>query len=142
MPEDRLIDPAWLVQARRNRKAFAFRVALVFGVLSVLAWWALPRLEAQHGLLEKARLTWKGDKKPPPAPTVVSILVASAGAFKVFWAAIAVGCGAAVLLGFTGKFDALLPTLNLVLLLVGAAALAATFYVFYAPTLLLLDGLR
>lgn len=137
MPEDRLIDPSWLVKARQTRKSFAIRVALVFGVLSVLAWWALPRLEAQKSVFEKARLLVKS--KTPEAPLPVRVLALSAGVFKVFWVAIAVGCGAAVLLGFTGKIDTLLPTLNLIVLLVGAAALALTFYAFYAPTLMLLE---
>ncbi len=142
MPEDKLIDPAWLVNARKNRRAFAIRIALVFGVLSVLAWWALPRLEERHAVLEKARISIRAGQKPKEAPLVVRLLAASAGAFKVFWVGIAIGCGAAVLLGFTGKIDTLIPTLKFVLLLVGAAALGATFYVFYAPTLLILDSLR
>lgn len=142
MPEDKLIDPAWLVNARKNRRAFALRIALVFGVLSVLAWWALPRLEERHAVLEKARISIRSGQKPKEAPLVVRLLAASSGAFKVFWAAIAIGCGAAVLLGFTGKIDTLIPLLNFALLLVGAAALGATFYVFYAPTLLILDSLR
>ena len=42
MPEDKLIDPAWLVKARKDRKKFAMRVVLVFAILSVLAWcWSL-----------------------------------------------------------------------------------------------------
>jgi hypothetical protein len=140
MPEDRLIDPAWLVKARLNRKRFALRVALVFGVLSVLAWWALPRLQERHAELEKLR--FRAAKAPPPAPKVVRLLAASATAFKVFWVAIAIGCAAGVALGFTGKIDTLIPVLNLVLSLAAAAALAATFYVFYAPALMAFDALR
>src|SRR5688572_4313346 len=99
MPEDRLIDPAWLVKARQARKSFAVRVAIVFGILSVLAWWALPRLEARKAVFEQARLLVKADA--PEAPLPVKILVVSAGAFRVFWAGIAIGCGVAVLLAFT-----------------------------------------
>jgi hypothetical protein len=139
MPEDRLIDPAWLVTARKNRKAFALRVAIVFGILSVLAWWALPRLQERHAILEKVRLTARKDSAPP-APALVTALAVSAGVFKVFWVGIVLGCAAGVLLGFTGKIDTLLPLLNFILLLVAAAALALTFYVFYAPALLLLGA--
>jgi hypothetical protein len=140
MPEDRLIDPSWLVKARQARKRFAIRVALVFGILSVLAWWALPRLEERKAVFDNARRLIK--KESPEAPLPVKILVLSAGVFKVFWAGIAIGCGAAILLAFTGKIDTFVPTLNLVVLLVGAGALALTFYVFYAPALLALEALR
>jgi len=139
MPEDRLIDPAWLVKARRDRRRFAVRVVLVFAVLSILAWWALPRLEARHNVLEGVRLPGR-TVGAPAAPTAVTLLAKSAGVFKVFWVAIAAGCGIAMLLGFTGKIDNLVPVLNLVLLLVGAGAAALTIYVFYAPTLLLIKG--
>jgi hypothetical protein len=142
MPEDRLIDPAWLIKARKDRKAFAVRVALVFGILSMLAWWALPRLQEQHAVLEKVRLTARRDATPPAAPILVKALAYSAGVFKVFWAGIAIGCAAGILLAFTGKIDALIPTLNLVLLLAGAAGLALGVYVYYAPTLILLDRLN
>lgn len=142
MPEDRLIDPAWLVKARKDRKTFALRVALVFGVASMLAWWALPRLQERHAVLEKVRLTARRDAMPPAAPTLVKVLAYSAGVFKVFWAGIAIGCAAGILLAFTGKIDTLIPTLNLVLLLAAAAGLILAGYVLYAPALILLDGLR
>jgi hypothetical protein len=140
VPEDRLIDPSWLVKARQARKRFAVRVVIVFGILSVLAWWALPRLEERKAVFEKARLLVKAGA--PEAPLPIRVLALSAGVFKVFWAGIAIGCGAAVLLGFTGKFDPLLPTLNVLLLLLAAAAIALTLYAFYAPALLALDALR
>jgi hypothetical protein len=140
VPEDRLIDPAWLVKARQARKSFAVRVAIVFGILSVLAWWALPRLEERKAVFENARRLIQ--KESPEAPLPVKVLVHSAGVFKVFWGGIAIGCGAAVLLAFTGKIDTFVPMLNLAVLLVGAAALALTFYVFYAPALLALEALR
>jgi len=139
MPEDKLIDPAWLVKARRDRKRFAARVALVFAILSILAWWALPRLEARHKMLEGVRVAGR-TIKADEAPTAVKLLAKSAGFFQVFWTAIAIACAVAVVLGFTGKIDTLMPVLNLVVLLVGAAAVGLTFYVFYAPTLLLING--
>ena len=140
MPEDRLIDPAWLVNARRARRTFAVRVAIVFGILSILAWWALPRLEERKAVFETARL--RARSNAPGAPLPVRILALSTGVFKVFWAGIAIGCGAAVLLAFTGKIDTLLPAVNFIVLVIGAAALALTFYVFYAPAFLALDALR
>jgi len=139
MPEDRLIDPSWLVKARRDRRRFAVRVAIVFGVISILAWWALPRLETQHKILEGARISVRAGKAAG-APAPVTILAKSAGLFKVFWVAIAAGCAAAVVLAFTGKIDTLLPVFNLVVLAAGAGSLALTFYVFYAPTLILIKG--
>jgi len=139
MPEDRLIDPSWLVKARRDRRRFALRVALVFAVLSILAWWALPRLEAQHRTVQEIRLPGRA-VAAPAAPIVVKLLAKSSGLFKLFWVGIAVGCGLAVGLAFTGKIDNLVPIANLVLLLVGAGAVALTIYVFYAPTLLLIKG--
>jgi len=141
MPEEKLIDPAWLVKARKNRKHFALRVLLVFGILSVLAWWALPRLETQH--LEITRSLVMKKKDPASgAPTTVRILAESAGIFKAFWVVIAIGCGAAVVIALTGKIDTLLPVFNIGVLLVGAGAIALTFYVFYAPTLLVLESLK
>jgi hypothetical protein len=139
MPEDRMIDPSWLVKARRDRRRFAVRVVIIFGVLSILAWWALPRLESQHKVLENVRLPGR-NVSAPSAPAAVTLLAKSAGVFKVFWVAIAAGCAIAVLLGFTGKIDNLLPVFNLSLLLAGAGAVALTIYVFYAPTLLLIKG--
>jgi len=139
MPEDRLIDPAWLVKARRDRRRFAVRAVIVFAVLSILAWWALPRLESQHKILESVRIPGR-NVTAPAAPAAVTLLAKSAGVFKVFWVGIAAGCAIAVLLGFTGKIDTLLPVFNLVLLLAGAGAVALTIYVFYAPTLLLIKS--
>jgi hypothetical protein len=139
MPEDKLIDPGWLVKARKDRKRFALRVLLVFGILSVLAWWALPRLEEQ--VTQVAVL--KAKKMPSGAvPWAVGLLASSAGLFKGFWVAIAIGCGAAIVLAMTGKVDTLLPVFNIGVLLVGAGAIALTFYVFYAPTLIVLEGLK
>jgi len=139
MPEDRLIDPSWLVKARRDRRRFAVRVVIIFAVLSILAWWALPRLEAQHRVLEGVRLPGRNVRAPAP-PTAVTLLAKSAGIFKVFWVGIAVGCGIAILLAFTGKIDGLVPVFNLALLIAGAGAVALTIYVFYAPTLLLIKS--
>jgi hypothetical protein len=139
MPEDKLIDPGWLVKARKDRKRFALRVLLVFGILSVLAWWALPRLEEQ--VAQVAAL--KAKKMPSGGvPWAVGLLAQSAGLFKGFWVAIAIGCGAAIVLAMTGKVDTLLPVFNIGVLLVGAGAIALTFYVFYAPTLIVLEGLK
>ena len=138
MPEDKLIDPAWLIKARKDRKKFAMRVLLVFGILTVLAWWALPRLAEQHEQVIKLHVK----KSPPKIPVTIDLLASMSGVFKAFWVAIAIGCGAAVVLAFTGKIDTLVPVLNIAVLLVGAGAIAVTFYVFYAPTLLMLEAVR
>ena len=63
MPEEKLIDPAWLVQARRNRRTFAFRVVLIFLILSVLAWWALPRLAAPEPIALNATDSITGSER-------------------------------------------------------------------------------
>jgi hypothetical protein len=139
MTEEKLIDPAWLVKARRDRKRFAARVVLVFSILSILAWWALPRLEEQHRQVKAQGLA---KRVPGEVPTRVGLLVGMAGWFKVLWGAIAIGCAAAILLALTGKIDTLVPVLNMAVLLVGAGALGLTFYVFYAPTLLVLEAVR
>jgi hypothetical protein len=138
MPEEKLIDPAWLVQARKNRRTFAFRVVLVFLILSVLAWWALPRLAAQYEQVGGMHVK----KSPPKVPVTIGFLATFSGIFKALWAAIGIGSAAAIVLGFTGKIDTLVPILNLGLLLVGVAAVGLTIYVFYAPALILIEGVR
>jgi hypothetical protein len=135
--EERLIDPQWLREARKRRLQFICRVGLVFLVLSVLAWWALPRLLAAA---EEVNRATAGTGAPVPAS--VSILVWAAGWFKAFWAVIGLGCAGAVALALTGKMDTLLRVLNIAVLLVGLAAVAMTFYVFYAPVLVAIDKLR
>lgn len=135
MPEDKLIDPAWLVKARVDRKKFAIRVVIVFLILSVLAWWALPNLTARADEVSKM-------VRKATVPGQVKMLVWLAGWFKALWVAISIGCGAAILLAFTGKIDSLIPVLSMAVLLVGAGAIALTFYVFYAPTLIVLEGLK
>jgi len=135
MPEDKLIDPAWLVKARVNRRKFAIRVAIVFAILSILAWWALPNLTARAQ--EVAKISRKA-----AIPGHVQTLLGLAGWFKALWVAIGIGCAAAVLLGFTGKIDSLIPVFSMGVLLVGAGAVGLTFYVFYAPTLILLEGIK
>jgi len=136
MPEDKLIDPSWLVRARKNRRVFAVRLVLVFLILSVLSWWALPRLTGQYNQVLNLHLR----KGPPKTPVSVDLLVSLAGIFKGLWAVIGIGSVAAILLGFTGKIDTFVPILNLGLLLVGVAAVGLTIYVFYAPALLLIEG--
>ena len=126
MPKEKLIDPVWLVQARKNRRKFAFRVVLVFLILSVLAWWALPRLAAQY---EQA-VNLQVKKNPPKLPVTIGLLANVAGIFKALWAAILIGSVVAIGLGFTGKIDTLVPVLNVGLLLVGVAAVGLTIYVF------------
>ena len=138
MPEDKLIDPSWLVKARKDRKKFAMRVLIVFGVLSILAWWALPRLAEQYDQVASIHVK----KGPPKTSGFVHFLATASGVFKGFWVAIAIGCAAAVVLAFTGKIDSLVPVLNIAVLLVGAGALGLTFYVFYAPTLIMIEGLK
>ena len=135
MPEDKLIDPAWLIKARQDRKKFALRVVIVFAILSILAWWALPNLTARAE--EVSRMTRKAS-----VPGHIQTLLWLAGWFKVLWGAIAIGCGAAVVLAFTGKIDTLIPVFSMAVLLVGAGAVGLTFYVFYAPTLILLEGIK
>ena len=141
MPEDKLIDPGWLVKARRDRKHFAMRVLVIFAVLSILAWWALPRLETNHTEIVRSLVQKKKDPTSG-ASLPIRLLAEGAGLFKVFWVAVAIGCGVGVLLAFTGKIDTLLPVLNIGVLLVGVAAVALTIYVFYAPTLLMLEGVK
>jgi len=138
VPEEKLIDPAWLVRARKNRRMFAYRVVLVFLILSVLAWWALPRLAAQYEQV----VALHAKKSPPMLPVTIGLLAKCAGIFKALWAAIGLGSVAVIVLGFTGKIDSLVPMLNLGLLLVGVAAVGVTIYVFYAPALILIEGIR
>ena len=138
MPEEKLIDPAWLVRARKNRRKFASRVVMVFLILSVLAWWALPRLAAQYEQV----LSMHVKSIPPKLPVTIELLASIAGIFKALWAAIGIGSATAIVLGFTGKIDTLVPIFNLGLLLVGVAAVGVTIYVFYAPALILIEGIR
>ncbi len=143
MPEDKPIDPLWLIQARRRRKMFVARLAVVFLLLTVLAWWILPSFRDRVTDLQKAIPAAKAGKGGPSAdlPGMVSLLLSCVGVFKVFWVGIAVGCGAAALLAMTGKIDTLVPLLNWIVLAVGLAAVALSFYVFYLPTLTMLHRL-
>jgi hypothetical protein len=140
MTDEKLIDPAWLVRARKNRRTFVLRTAVVFSIISMLAWWALPRLEAEYCEFLRARLTQRTGRVTAE-PGLAWLLVSGAGAFRVFWGAIAVGCAVAVVLALTGKIDSFLPVLNLGMVVLGLAAVALTFYVYYAPTLLLAEKL-
>ncbi len=137
MTEEKLIDPQWLREARQRRGQFILRVGLVFLVLSILAWWALPRLLATAEEVNRA-VGGKGSALPGP----VALLVWAAGWFKALWAVIGLGCAGAVLLALTGKIDTLLHVMNMAVLLVGVAAVALTFYVFYAPVLIAIEKLR
>jgi hypothetical protein len=138
MPEDRLIDPGWLIQARRRRKMFVARLAVVFLLLTVLAWWILPTFRDRVAEIQRSMPTRRGKGKAEELPLAVSLLLNGVGAFKVFWVGIAIGCGAAALLALTGRIDSLVPVLNWALLAVGLATVAVTFYVFYLPTLSML----
>jgi hypothetical protein len=141
MAEERpLIDPQWLIQARRRRFMFVGRLAVVFVLLTLLAWWILPTIRDKVGDLGKAPAVrvGKGKAQQPQLSTFASILLGGVGVFKVFWVGIAIGCGAAALLALTGKIDSLVPILNWVLLAVGLATVALTFYVFYLPMTTLL----
>lgn len=135
MTDEKLIDPQWLIQARRNRHRFVLRVGVVFAILSVVAWWALPNFAGKAN--EAARAVGRG-----PLPGHLATLLWLAGGFKALWVAIALGCGAGLLLALSGKLDSLLPVLNVVVLVIGLAAVALTFYVFYAPALILIQGAR
>ena len=142
MPEERpLIDPQWLIQARRRRVMFVGRLAVVFLLLTLLAWWILPMIRDKVG--DPAKLTAvrvvKGKPQQPQLSTFASLLLGGVGVFKVFWVGIAIGCGAAALLALTGRIDTLVPILNWVLLAVGLATVALTFYVFYLPMTTLLQ---
>jgi hypothetical protein len=142
MPEEeKLIDPGWLIKARKDRRKFGVRVLIVFAILSVLAWWALPRLETQHSEILRSLVSKKKD--PATAgPTPVRLLAEGTGLFKAFWGVIAIGCGVGVALAFTGKIDSLLPVMNIGVLLLGLGAVVLTFYVFYAPMLLMVEAAR
>lgn len=135
-PDD-LIDPQWLMRARKNRVRFMYRVVVIFLAFSVLSWWALPKL-VERSEEVKAKMEKRGEKLEIPGD--VGLLLNLAGVFKVFWVGIAIGCGAAVLLAMTGKIDTLIPLLNLVLILAAAAAVGFTIYVFYAPMRILIEG--
>ena len=137
--EQRLIDPQWLIQARRRRMMFIARLAAVFMLLTVLAWWVLPTIRDKMAGFDKVAPSLRGGKaKAQPPPAMASILLNYVGVFKVFWVGIAIGCGAAAVLALTGKIDTLVPVLNWVLLAAGLATVALTFYVFYLPTLTLI----
>lgn len=135
MTEEKFIDPQWLIRARKNRWKFVVSVVALFLLCTVLAFWVLPKMTA---LAREVALEGRGRA---PAAEVTQVL-RLAGLFKLFWAAIALGCGAGILLALTGKIDNLLPVLNFVLLLVGVGAVAFTFYVYYTPALTLLEGRR
>ncbi len=137
--EQRLIDPQWLIQARRRRMMFIARLGAVFMLLTVLAWWVLPTIRDKMVDFDKAVPSLRGGKaKAQPLPAMASVLLNYVGVFKVFWVGIAIGCGAAAVLALTGKIDTLVPVLNWVLLAAGLATVALTFYVFYLPTLTLI----
>ena len=142
MPEERLIDPGWLIKARQRRKTLVAQLAVVFVLLTVLAWWILPTFRDRIEDIRKAVPVARGGKAKAEAeklPALASLLISCVGVFKVFWVGIAVGCGAGGLLALTGKIDTLVPLLNWIVLAVGLGAVALSFYVLYLPTLTLLQ---
>lgn len=128
---DDLVTPQWLVVARRNRRRFIFSLLTVFAILTVLAWWGLPRLSQLA-----AEVAQQGGGAPLPAH--VKIIAWLGSWFRIFWVMIAIGCAAALVIALTGKIDTLLPLLSGILLVAGFAAVGFTIYVFYLPTLSLL----
>lgn len=142
MPEEKLIDPGWLIKARRRRTLFVVQLAVVFVLLTLLAWWILPTFSDKVEEIRKAVPSARAGKgKTQDLPSMVSLLLSSVGLFKVFWAGIAIGCGAAGLLALTGKIDTLVPLLNWIVLAVGLGAVVLSFYVLFLPALTLVQRL-
>ena len=138
MPEEKLIDPGWLIKARQRRKTFVLQLAVVFVLLTVLAWWILPTFAGKVEEIRKAVPVARGGKAKAEGeklPAMASLLISCVGVFKVFWAGIAIGCGAAGLLALTGKIDTLLPVLNWVVLAVGLGTVVLSFYILFLPML-------
>jgi hypothetical protein len=135
MAEEKLITPQWLMIARRRRRKFIVSVVCLFGICTLLAFWALPTLvekgnqvikEAGHGVL----------------PGNVKVMLFIASWFRVFWVMIALGCGGGILAALTGKIDNQHPLLNVLLLAGGLAAVGFTLYVFYLPAQILLQNAK
>ncbi len=128
--KDGLITPQWLITARKRRARFILRVAIVFALFSVLAFWAIPALVSKSNELIKE----VGGGK---LPAHVNLIVGMASAFKAFWVVISIGCGISVVLALVGKIDSLLPAANIILLLVAVGVIIFTFYVFILPLTIL-----
>ena len=131
--EEKLITPQWLIQARKQRTRFILTVIGFFVVLSVLVFFALPRL---HELTSKIQA--EGGKAP--LRDHVAMLSEGASMFKIFFIFIAAGCGGAVFMALIGKIDSLLPMLSPVLLFATIAAVAGTIYVFSMPLFSLVES--
>lgn len=124
--KDELITPQWLMQARKQRKRFILTVLGLFVVLTVLAFWALPRLNEVATQVQA-----EGGKAP--LRSHVALLSWAASWFKIIYTFVAIGCAAAVCLALTGQIDRLLPFLSPVLLVAAVAAVGFTVYVFAMP---------
>jgi hypothetical protein len=135
MPEDKLIPPQWLMAARKNRKKFISTVVVLFLICTLLAFWALPMMVARSN--EVIKESGHG-KLPGHIQTVLFV----ATWFKMFWVAIAIGCGVAIGAALTGKVDGLLPILNIGMMVAAAGAVAFMFYVFYLPAQILVERLK
>ena len=138
--EEEFIDPGWLRRARARRGQFAVYVIILFGVLSGIAWVALPfvKKEAEKINQELGSNVGRIEKeKRENADQILSWV----GWFRAFWLVIAIGCGAAILLAMTGKIDTFVPILNIAVLLIGVGAIAFTVYIFWLPTRSVLENM-
>ena len=138
--EERLIDPQWLLRARQRRIKFAVYVIVFFGVLSVIAWVALPFVKEKAEKINQELGSNVGRVEKDKRENAQQIL-SWVSWFRGFWLVIAIGCGAAILLAMTGKIDSLLPILIFAVFVVGAGAAVFTIYIFWLPTRTVLDNM-
>ena len=138
--EEDLIDPGWLRRARARRVKFCIYVIVMFGVLSGIAWVALPMVHKQAEKINKELGSNVGGvekEKRAQADEIIKWV----NWFRFFWVFIAIGCVAAISLAFTGKIDGLVPILNLLVLAVGVGAIVFTVYIFWLPTRIVLENM-
>ena len=112
---------------------FSFIVIGLFVVLTILAFWALPRLNELATKIQE-----EGGKAPLRSHVI--LLASGASWFKIFYFFVAAGCVAAIVMSLSGQIDRLLPLLSPLLLLVSLAAVGGTIYVFAVPLFSLVES--
>lgn len=118
---------------RRARFRFVVNAATFFLLCCALVFFIFPRFQdLTQGLAAETS---------KPLPAWFTLVTTLSTLFKYFGVFIAIGLGALSLMVMRGYFDTFLPFFNLGLLLVSVAVVGLCFFVLYAPTMLMTDGL-
>lgn len=118
---------------RRARLRFCVNAATFFLICCALVFFIFPRFQdLTQGLAAETS---------KPLPAWFTLVSAIATWFKYLGVFVAIGLGVLGLMVIRGYFDTFLPLMNLGLLLLSMAVVGLCFFVLYAPTMLMTDGL-